>query len=145
MFMDIYEVISGGVVGGLVSYFVSKYNLKTSDVSSRLDEICEGIKELEATASSYWQSDGDQESLRRQERQIKGQFARISNRISRLSEKYWVVSGYADDDLIALRKIVMLSGFEELNRAADPSRIEQIQSACIKLEDSLRRAQTSIF
>ena len=137
--------ITGAVAGGAVSYFVAIYTLKNTDLSSRIDELCRDIREMEDKGCAYWQLAPNDPKVPTLEVQIRGISKRMGKRLRFLAEKYWILEFAAEDELIRLRQAVTLGEFGQKGRQADPSRYGAIQRSANNFENALRRARSSLW
>lgn len=139
------SAVFGAVSGGAASLLVARYTLQAADLTIKIEQLCTTVYELEKLGCTYWRLSYRDPKVQDLESDIKGHSKRVGVNIAILSEKYWIFRFDANDKLIELRRSITLSGFEEKNRPADPTRCDKIQNAAIELVLALNRSRRWIF
>lgn len=137
--------VAGAAAGGVVSFYVTKFQIRASELTARVDDVVSDIDTLQSEALQYWTSGPSSSSLLQLEKSIRGLILRISRQISEIRQQNWVLDSEKLDDYLAdLNDAATGGNFEVVGRPAEPLRCDLVQRAATDLilhvRDRRRRA-----
>lgn len=137
--------VVGFASGLLTSYIVALFNLRNSELTERVNDLCRDIALAADKATEYWLLKHNDPKVPGLEAQLSGLQARVTEMVGQLGSSYFEIPAYVDDHLFDFSDALTGGEFQVRFRAKDPGRASKVQIAASRLMNELRLARRSLI